>query len=1074
MTNIPVIHGYDIQEFKTSNIFKIISNSNIFKNLMIVLLFAEMIFTIIMLDYKAENHRTSNALKQIHIFFTFAFLVEFIINFLGRSSKYFTKAKNYVDFMALIFSLISIYYESFANLQNPNIQRKQVTLYNRNHYHFENRKVITSIKYRKNNRTAFTRRKKKIMKSPIVTFFNFLSKKMLLICTPRNSPFNIFDVLQSIRIIRLFYLNKYLKSEFKSFIKVTVSAFPIIFIFAIITLLFAFIGNYIYGKSTPSLFGNIFTSIFTVFGVSTMDAWTDVTRKINKGFVKRQSKAEFEKIGIVTDEYLSMKNGQNLPVLKYDNFFVEKYVHGGLNTVRIYQMNFSKINKKEENKPANDDDGGSISNKVKNETTDKSVNDKSVNDKSVNDKSVNDKSVNDKSMNDKSVNDKSMNDKSVNDKSVNDKSVNDKSMNDKSVNDKSVNDKSVNDKSVNDKSVNDKSVNDKSMNDKSVNDKSVNDKSVNDDKPIKNDKPVNFSDTSTNGCNKSVNNGSNLIKMQIENNKKYKSKMIIHNRQEISAAKKRADSSYSVWFTVSIVTVLSTILSAFVISTVTDTFTSGTEALERKEKRKAIHKVMKLLKKYKHQYYLPYAIDRSKIESNPENSLSNDRFNEMIRILTYLKKSKDSLHAFIADNKIYTVNKKKMQMSYSYNYSLEFYGHDYYEFDEDDELEREISKRRRLIEELEIMMQYYLELAQNAFADEVLKRKKYKRERSNSINDDLVQTMPSISNDMDIYSPRNCKDGASENIKLDDSGILNINKDENESSNRISLINSEVTHSGKLNNNSEAGSNLLKTEANKAEELHANDNEASDSGLLNHDANKSEHNDDVSSSGVIHTNDNETNNSNVSSSLVINTNDNETNNSNVSSSVVINTEVISANDDDADDSGVQNSKKDFSEDEKGVISGNIKLAEVSSNEYNASEISLDKSNSCLNPKLSESTVNKSDTSKESPRLFNSQEICEIEDISVNEYGDYSSSCLESDEPIQSSNEEFECFGAAATVKESDVDNFLQPPSSMKTVIFNEQFIKSMKTVLKHLIDDMERCIELQSAIIARLSELSKK
>ena len=100
----------------------------------------------------------------------------------------------------------------------------------------------------------------------------------------------------------------------------------------------------------------------------------------------------------------------------------------------------------------------------------------------------------------------------------------------------------------------------------------------------------------------------------------------------------------------------------------------------------------------------------------------------------------------------------------------------------------------------------------------------------------------------------------------------------------------------------------------------------------------------------------------------------------------------------------------------------------------------------------------------------------FEDISVEDYSeaydDSSDYSDEKSEPVIFN--EFECFGPAINVTVNDVERLPPPPNTKKTVIFNPQFVRAMKIILKHLINDMERYIELQSALIARLSELSNE
>lgn len=970
MNDIPFIQVTGIREIHKPKFCSSVSNSKIFKRLMLFLLFLEVIFTITMSNFKAEKHRTSNIFKEIHIFFTFAFFIEFVINFMASPSKYFKKPRNYADFIAVVLSFISIYYENYTNLHQVENMKSENLLFIRKQYHLltknESIQILKSAKNKENmtdrfySWSSFMKQRQKMMKSPVLQLISFCSEKFSIffssICAPKNSPINILDVLKAIRLTRVFYLNKYLEAEFKSFIKVTSSSFPILLIFSVFTVFFGFIGNYLYEEGTPSLFGNMFISVFTVFGVSTKDMWVTNTKLINKGIQKMKY---IEKLK-VSDQIINQ-------------------------TVIPQNLN-QKIH------PTFVDKGVSMQNYFfKAETDEVDVVQKKFNEK-----------------------------------------------------DQINIEKSFKSNQASDQL--DNNANDDQNHGQNNNIEKVDDKTVNGE--IEDDDDLETETNSTEGDDSHYEGQNPLNELLHENRRRYRAKTIIHHSHEYKLAKKARKPSYSVWFTVSIVTVLGTILSTFIVSQVTDTFSSGTDNLERSEKRKSIHRVLKILRKYKSSLVLNAPIDpassSSLLNTDPEVYLSDKQFDEMINILTYLKKSKEQLKEFIESNQILIYNKKESR--YNYNYVYEYYDQDYFAFasSSSEEYKKEVLKRRRLIEELEIMLQYYLELSQNAFAEEVIRRHrkglvhsrditrkcahKSKRRSQRDITSGSTFNIRKAAQNLNMMNKRTRSTNDMHN-KSAFGNMMNINYDEsNVNQNNASLYDIEKYKNDQQNKNLTTNNVDFKIDTEtKDKENTENDNsntrtQANPPINNNNSANTSKYDNENASI-------NKNKNTSVNKNNITSVNDNE--------------------------NALMN-------DNAATPDYNIK-----NDDGSAIALNVDDSNSSF-PVVSNINIDGSKPIIESSRS-------EIKEYSVEDYSDAydDGQFIEDSETSESYRPtEFECFGAAEDVNASEVDQFPPPPSSKKTTVFNPQFIKSMKIILKHFINDMERCIELQSALIGRLSELS--
>ena len=362
----------------------------------------------------------------------------------------------------------------------------------------------------------------------------------------------------------------------------------------------------------------------------------------------------------------------------------------------------------------------------------------------------------------------------------------------------------------------------------------------------------------------------------------------------------------------------------------------------------------------------------------------------MINILSYLKKSKEHLKDFIKENKISVENYKPPQ--YNYNYDLEYYNQEYYEFDSEDNLKKEVLKRRRIIEELEIMLQFYLDQSQKAFKVEV--REKHKTALAHIDDNESAESCTNIEMLQNNIEAESDKLSSSENLNKSSETLNCSNKNEQE---------------------------IKESSENEIENLDKNS-------IINI-------NDDSNQIGDENDNENSTNDKNSTNKESKTNDNNENSNSNIS---------INSNDNDNVSNNGSNINNDGKNDNSNNNKYNLVLAPDSTNKITANQSGLSSTS-----KLNE------DENKEK--------------VDINEDSSYNEEA--SDVPGQ---EEFECFGAARNVTLRDVEHFPPPPSTKKTVMFNPQFVRAMKIILRHLINDMERLIELQSALIARLSELSNE
>lgn len=272
---IPFTHVNGIKVFKNKKFLSTVSNSIYFQGLMLIILAMEIYTTIKMCNFKVENGRSSHRFRIANIFFSSAFFVEFIFNFGANPKQYFKNLRNIADFIALFFSILSIYFENSTDISNHrNFMFRQHFLLNHS--------ISPKINLSENIYVQSWSLKRNLRKyqSHIMSFLQILSTDLTSICTSTTNPFIIFEAFISFRLIRIFYLNKSTKSFFKSILKATIHSFPSIFLFFIVMVVFAFVGFFLYSETCESLFGNIFISIITIFDISTKDSWPDTQKAI--------------------------------------------------------------------------------------------------------------------------------------------------------------------------------------------------------------------------------------------------------------------------------------------------------------------------------------------------------------------------------------------------------------------------------------------------------------------------------------------------------------------------------------------------------------------------------------------------------------------------------------------------------------------------------------------------------------------------------------------------------------------------------------------------------------------------
>ena len=128
------------------------------------------------------------------------------------------------------------------------------------------------------------KKKRKYFKSlkHCVDFFLIFTSAYQIIFVKYTELLPLVEVFPTIRIVRLFYLNKKLKTMFRAVLSVTWIAFPSILIFSSFILIFSFMGNYLYSES--NLFNSLSESFVTVIDVMTKDSWPSTLTKLQKKY----------------------------------------------------------------------------------------------------------------------------------------------------------------------------------------------------------------------------------------------------------------------------------------------------------------------------------------------------------------------------------------------------------------------------------------------------------------------------------------------------------------------------------------------------------------------------------------------------------------------------------------------------------------------------------------------------------------------------------------------------------------------------------------------------------------------
>ncbi|OHT16986.1 hypothetical protein TRFO_41386 [Tritrichomonas foetus] len=114
----------------------------------------------------------------------------------------------------------------------------------------------------------------------LIEFISLILSFIVIFLENDQNILPFIEAIQSIRILRIFFINKKIKELFYSISRVTFVSFPSILILIVFILIFSFIGNYLFEES--SLFNNAFYSMLIVFDISTKDSWPTTSSKLLK------------------------------------------------------------------------------------------------------------------------------------------------------------------------------------------------------------------------------------------------------------------------------------------------------------------------------------------------------------------------------------------------------------------------------------------------------------------------------------------------------------------------------------------------------------------------------------------------------------------------------------------------------------------------------------------------------------------------------------------------------------------------------------------------------------------------
>ena len=96
---------------------------------------------------------------------------------------------------------------------------------------------------------------------------------------------NLFAALRAFRVLRVMHLIT-LMPRMRTVVRALIDSIPGILsvgvLIVLIVYVFAVIASNLYGDNHPALFGDVFTSMYTLFQVMTLEGWADIAREVEE------------------------------------------------------------------------------------------------------------------------------------------------------------------------------------------------------------------------------------------------------------------------------------------------------------------------------------------------------------------------------------------------------------------------------------------------------------------------------------------------------------------------------------------------------------------------------------------------------------------------------------------------------------------------------------------------------------------------------------------------------------------------------------------------------------------------
>jgi voltage-gated sodium channel len=97
---------------------------------------------------------------------------------------------------------------------------------------------------------------------------------------PAGSAFAVLRALRVLRVLRLVSLVPSMRRVIGALLKALPGMASIVGLLALVLYVFAVMATKLYGAIAPEFFGNLGTSLFTLFQVMTVEGWPDVARRV--------------------------------------------------------------------------------------------------------------------------------------------------------------------------------------------------------------------------------------------------------------------------------------------------------------------------------------------------------------------------------------------------------------------------------------------------------------------------------------------------------------------------------------------------------------------------------------------------------------------------------------------------------------------------------------------------------------------------------------------------------------------------------------------------------------------------